>query len=593
MHHIRYRRLSLLWLCFLLGLTACSPLSSIPRPKQLPTRVPPISPTVSNAPVPLDLGLPPQALLSIDLGSLTSSTPMHVVISFKLNATVLHQFAANPRIRAGQSIDVPTLANQVGITDQEYQQIQQFFGGPGITLHLHKLHTSMTIDALSGVLATQLHTHFIYHTYQGAMFYFPSPAILLPRSLAQYIQGASGLDSFSKYKSPTSSINLYPLKNQANNATCVNDFDVLTPPQVSQAYGLTSLYKKGWTGKGMTIILPEFAAYSRRDVQFYLNCVGYRGKLSVVNVDNTPPHFADEEADLDIEMVAGLAPDANIVVYQTDSGNDYNRFWQKFQDIFDKISDDYSSHTQPVVVSVSWGDTEGYLTYNMLKSIDSTLQTLTTVEHINVFAASGDCGAYDSRDYPNTLNVGFPGSDPNVIGVGGTFLYIDNQGNRTREIAWDEDPHKHPSCQNQWGSGGGLSSVFARPTWQQGYAGIQNQYSNGYRQIPDVAASAYYDSVYISGQWYYSGGTSAASPIWAAGYALVQQGLVQSTGYYVAGPAVLYTLARQYASTNPFFDIQKGNNLYYPATPGWDFTTGLGTPNMNSIYNGLQFIVGA
>ncbi len=593
MRHTRYRLSTILLLFLLATLTACSNLVTFSHPNQPGSNAAKPSPTNPNQPVALDLGIPKQALQTTTLNPLPDTTQMHVVISFKLNATLLSRFASDPRMRAGQSINVSQLANQVGITDQEYQRMQAFFGGPGITLHLHKLHTSMTLDAHASALATQLHTHFTYRVYQGTMFYAPTPAIMLPASLAQSIQGVSGLDSYSQYQSPTS-VSLHPLKTHINNDACTNDNDVLTPQQVSQAYGLTSLYQKGWTGKGTTIVLPEFAAFSRNDVQFYLNCVGYRGKLSVVNVDNTPPSFANFEADLDIEMAAGLAPDANIVVYQTDTGNNYDRFWQKFQDVFNKISDDYSSHSQPVMVSVSWGDTEGYLTYNMLRSIDSTLETLTTVEHINVFAASGDCGAYDSRDYPNTLNVGFPASDPYVVGVGGTFLYVDTQGNRTREVAWDEDPHKNPTCENSWGSGGGLSSVFPRPAWQQGYPGIQNTYSNGYRQVPDVAASAYYDSFYIDGQWGYAGGTSAAAPIWAAGYALVEQGLASTTGYYIAGPAVLYTLARKYSSDTPFYDVQKGNNLYYPATPGWDFTTGLGTPNMAGIYQGLkQFVQSA
>lgn len=589
MRHVRYRFSTVFLLLFLITLTACSNLASFPFSNQ-PEHLAKPAPTSPNQPVALDLGIPQKALQATALNPLPDNTPMHVVVSFKLNAALLSQLSTDPRMRVGQSIDVAKLANQVGITDQEYQLMQQFFGGPGITLHLHKLHTSMTLDAQASVLAARLHTQFEYRTYQKVMFYSPTPDIMMPASLAQYIQGVSGLDSFSKYQSPTD-ISLQPLKNHVSNDACTNDNDVLTPQQISQAYGLTSLYEKGWTGKGTTIILPEFASFSKSDVQFYLNCAGYNGKLSVVNVDNTPPSFADAEADLDIEMVAGLAPDANIVVYQTDTGSKYADFWEKFQDVFNKISDDYSNHSQPVMVSVSWGDTEGFLTYNMLRGIDSTLETLTTVEHINVFAASGDCGAYDSREYPDTLNVGFPGSDPNVVGVGGTFLYVDNQGKRTREVAWDEDPRKNPTCENAWGSGGGLSSIFPRPTWQQGYTGIQNKYSDGYRQVPDVAASAYYDSFYIDGQWYYAGGTSAAAPMWAAGYALAEQGLASATGYYVSGPGILYTLARKYASDNPFYDVQKGNNLYYLAAPGWDFTSGLGTPNMAGIYQGLKQLV--
>ncbi|HEY3991408.1 MAG TPA: S53 family peptidase, partial [Ktedonobacteraceae bacterium] len=554
MRHARYRFSMVLFLCLLITLTACSNLTSISPTSQPGISQTKVSPTSANQPVPLNLGIPQAAMQTIAINPLPNTTPMHVVVSFTLNASLMSQLAANPRMRAGQSIDVANLANQVGITNQIYQQMQQFFGGPGITLHLHTLHTSMTLDAPAGILAKQLHTQFLYHTYQDTLFYAPTPAILLPGSLAPHIQAISGLDSYSKYQSPTSATPLQPLHAHLAKNGCINDNDVLTPQQISQAYGLTSLYQKGWTGKGTTIVLPEFASYSKSDVQFYLHCVGFNGQLKVVNVDNTPPTYEDEEADLDIEMVAGLAPDANIVIYQTNPGSNNTNFWQKFQDIFNKISDDYSNHSQPVMVSVSWGDTEGFLTYNMLRSIDNTLETLTTVEHVNVFSASGDCGAYDSRNYPDTLNVGFPGSDPYVVGVGGTFLYVNNQGNRTREVAWDEDPHKHPNCDNQWGSGGGLSAIFQRPTWQQGHPGIQNKYSNGYRQVPDVAASAYYDSIYIQGQWYYSGGTSAAAPMWAAGYALVAQGLAHTTGYYVAGPSVLYTLASQYASANPFYD---------------------------------------
>ena len=36
-----------------------------------------------------------------------------------------------------------------------------------------------------------------------------------------------------------------------------------------------------------------------------------------------------------------------------------------------------------------------------------------------------------------------------------------------------------------------------------------------------------------------------------------------------------------------FYDVTQGNNLYYPATPGWDNATGLGTPNLVNFYNAL------
>lgn len=593
MRYALYRFYTALSLFLLLTLTACSTTlfgfspSGSTHARQVASSPTPLSRTVE-----FDLGVPEQALKSPALNPLPDNTPIHVVVTFKLNTGLLSQLGSQPRMQAGQSINVAGLANQLGISDQEYQQMQNFFGAPGITLHLNKLHTNMTIDAQAGILGQHLHVQFINRVFQGILFYAPSPAIVLPRELANHIEAMSGLDSYSKYQNPSATTRLLPLNANINRANgCVDDEDVLTPQQIGQAYGLNQFYRRGWTGQGTTIVLPEFSTFSRSDVDRYLACLHYRGKLSVVNVDNAPPKMQDLEPVLDIEMAAGLAPDANIVVYQTNAGKNFENFWPRLQDVFNKISDDYSNHTQPVTISVSWGNTEGYLTHAMLKSIDSTLEVLAVVEHVNIFAASGDCGAYDSADYPNTLDVGFPSSDPSVIAVGGTFLYTDNLGNRTSEVAWSEDPKKHTNCDNQWGSGGGLSLDFPRPTWQQGYTGIQNKYSNGQRQVPDVSAAAYYLACYIQGQWFYCAGTSAAAPIWATGYTLANQGLVSSAGYYVAGPGPLYILARQYANDNPFYDVQKGNNLYYPATPGWDFATGLGTPNMGGIYQGLlQFV---
>jgi kumamolisin len=579
----------LLLLLFLL--TACTTLGNLAHAN--PTHLPGSGTANASQKVSLDLGIPQAAFQYADETTLPDTTAMHAIVTFKLNTTLMQQLAAQHTSKAGQSINLTTLPDQLGINNQLYQQMQTFFGGPGITLHLNSLHTNMVIDAKAGVLATHLKTQFMNFSYNALYFYAPDPPVQLPRVLADHIQAIIGLDSYSKYQNDQAPVVSKLAQHvQVNQNGCVADAYDFTSAQIAQAYGFNGLYNHGWLGQGTTIILPEFGSFSQSDVQHYLDCEQFGGTLKVVNVDNTPPtDDGDGEALLDIEMAAGMAPDANIVVYQTDAGKDYDNFWPKLLDVFNQISNDYSTHQQPVEISLSWGDAEDQLASSVLTSVDTALQTITSVEHINFFAASGDCGAYTSADYPNTLDVSFPASDPSAVGVGGTILHIDSQGNRIKEAVWQENPQRIPDCENTWGSGGGLSDFFPRPAWQQNYTGIQNKYSNGERQVPDVSAAAYYLAVYEQGEWDYSGGTSAATPIWASAYALLNQGLVKQTGYYVSGNSLLYTLATRYSKDNPYYDVQDGNNLYYSATPGWDYATGLGTPNLAGIYNGLTAYV--
>jgi kumamolisin len=134
-------------------------------------------------------------------------------------------------------------------------------------------------------------------------------------------------------------------------------------------------------------------------------------------------------------------------------------------------------------------------------------------------------------------------------------------------------------CKNSWGSGGGNSSLFHRPVWQKAN-GVNNKYSQNDRQLPDLSAVADHLAVYFQGQWGDVGGTSAAAPIWATGQALVNEETMQRLSTFGYAPSFYYTVADKQAGENAYFDVTSGNNLYYSATPGWDYATGLGTPNL-------------
>ena len=103
--------------------------------------------------------------------------------------------------------------------------------------------------------------------------------------------------------------------------------------------------------------------------------------------------------------------------------------------------------------------------------------------------------------------------------------------------------------------------------------------------MPDVAAVAYNVFLVFQGKVYQAEGTSIAAPVWTAGLALVDEGLIKNKNEVLGDAQVFYQVANKAASKHPYDDITKGNNLYYPATGNWDFATGWGTPNMLNFGN--------
>ncbi|MBA2679104.1 MAG: S8 family serine peptidase, partial [Ktedonobacteraceae bacterium] len=282
-------------------------------------------------------------------------------------------------------------------------------------------------------------------------------------------------------------------------------------------------------------------------------------------------------------------PAAHIKDYQTDISKitTYGDFWGRFNDSLQHILDDNAaSPSQASAVSISLGGSEETLTGEVAKATSQRIQLLTLAEHMTVYVASGDCGAFTNGAI-GSLSTSYPSTDPLAVSVGGTTILPTREGtsDRYKEISWTGVPTS-VTCQNDWGSGGGLSKLFKKPAWQQG-PGVNNRYSNGHRQVPDIAAIADNVPVFLDGKWISLGGTSAATPIWAAGMALVNQGLLATKGLYVYGPDTFYFVQAHGGNLKPYYDEVEGTNLYYFAGPGWDYTTGLGSPNLSSFYQTL------
>ncbi len=165
----------------------------------------------------------------------------------------------------------------------------------------------------------------------------------------------------------------------------------------------------------------------------------------------------------------------------------------------------------------------------------------------------------------------FPADSPWVTSVGGTTLQRD--GSTFSEQAWD-------------GSGGGFSRFYQRPAYQQILPpAVQNLLGNR-RGVPDISGVADPQTglaFYLDGQWSLAGGTSASAPLLAGIMAIANQMAGHPLGFI---NPTLYKLATSKAYAQDFHDITIGDNTNiranvtgYPAVPGWDPVTGLGTPN--------------
>lgn len=530
---------------------------------------------------PINLGIPQAALNSPVVGPLPDTTQLRVGITFKVSQSVLDKFDRQ-KIQPGHKSNLEGVANQIGIDDATYQKIKDFFNLKGIGLQLSKLRTHLTISASAKTFGTVLRTHFVTHRYNTRTFFAPATAPKLPKFLTDSIDAITGLDNYS---TPPQTGHVYqPLKHKGLRyhpaQDCNADSGSLLPKEVAHAYGYDRLWNQGWHGENMTVNLVEIDGFDQNDIQNYFDCINFQGKLKVADIDGAPTQALGENT-LDIEMVAGLARSVNIVDYETD-GNANGDVWTQVNDELQQIINDNTNNASAgSVVSISLGAAEGQIDVSDRVAIAKSIQILTQVEHMTVFVASGDCGAFTDHTF-HSLSVSFPASDPWATSVGGTVLAVNGSGNRANEVVWSNGSNPY-SCKNRWGSGGGLSRAYQRPSWQNA-SGVNNQYSSGTREVPDISAAAYDLAVYFNGQWGAVGGTSAASPIWTAGQALVNEGLIKQLGKYGYSPRIFYLAANKNNGMHPYYDVIRGDNLYYPATPGWDYASGLGTPNLADYY---------
>ena len=372
-------------------------------------------------------------------------------------------------------------------------------------------------------------------------------------------------------------------------AQCEATFQIscFTPDQIEAAYNLPALYKRGITGRGRTIVIVD--AYGSPtitdDLMQFDAYTGYgTPPFRVIQYGKVPPFDPSDsdmldwasETSLDVESAHAGAPLAKIVLVEAAS--------QDAAELAGAV-DFAATHRLGDVISLSWGYSEQSLGPATIRRLDRAFRDAAS-RHITVVASSGDAGPF----------VGWPATNPLVTAVGGTELSLSDTGSRTGpDVAWNDTYNVHAQDfffgndgPDPLATGGGLSSYYSRPAYQNGVRKV----TGTHRGNPDISMSAscsvavnIYESfpgTALNG-WAPSCGTSESAPMFAAVVALAAQ-----LAGHPLGPvnAAIYKLAAKRAPG--IVPVKSGNNTVtysgttypgYAARPGYNLATGTGTVN--------------
>ncbi|HEX5402206.1 MAG TPA: protease pro-enzyme activation domain-containing protein [Pseudonocardiaceae bacterium] len=449
----------------------------------------------------------------------------------------------------GHYLTPAQFAGQFGPSTADVDSVRQFLATKGLTV-TGVSGNRQVVDATgpANTVASAFNTSLSNYTLGGTTFFANDSAVSLPAGIASVVSGVSGLTNKTAAQPER-----VPSDPQVRPG--ISPIGGMTPSAYNAAYRYDQI---GADGTGVTVALWEFDGYQTSDLTTYNTQYGLTGPApTTVSVDganyDAHPGAGENEVELDSELVHGVAPEANQLIYEapnTDQGQ---------IDMANLIV----SQDRASVLSISWARCEQDSTPATMTATDNAFSQA-VAEGISIYGASGDDGSRGCTPTTSGLRVkavDYPASSPFDTSVGGTRLTASTAGAYASERGW-------------LGSGGGVSTRYPRPSWQ---TGIQSM-----RTVPDVSSEANPNTgyaIFTGGRWGKFGGTSAAAAMWAGFTALYDHRarVAGDPALGFANPA-LYPILSQDSYATDFHDITAGLNVDYQATPGYDEVTGIGTP---------------
>jgi subtilase family serine protease len=528
----------------------------------------------------------------------------------------------------GRVLTVPQFASRFGAPRSHIAAVRGTLRRDGLTIgRLDRNDLTLAVSGSTRTVERAFDVPLFAVRVAGRRAFANSSAATLPGTIARYVQAVNGFDTVTldnaiqpqvapQGESPSLAHAAHSVSHVPTNGgpqpcatasmTAAQSRFGMTADVIATAYGFPALYQSGDLGQGQTIGLFEISQDIPTDPATYFACYGIAPTVTVTNVNGGPAASGDDgEVALDIEVVAGIAPKAAIDVYQGSGA----------LAAAPALYGSAISADQAKILSASLGACETNDPASVT-SAENTLFQEAAAQGQTMFASSGDQGSSgcDTAQGASTaVSADDPAAQPFVTGVGGTSLFSGTVQAPTPYTT------AAPPVQSVWndgvtgngvsGTGGGVSSRWAMPSYQSsapGSLGVVGTGSSGVpcaaaaglcREVPDVSANADLDTGYVvfatSGgtpAWTVIGGTSAAAPLWAAFTALTND-LPSCRGLTIgfANP-LLYSIAGA-SYNNNFTDITNAspvsgqanndaagaNNGLYPVGVGYDMATGLGS----------------
>jgi tripeptidyl-peptidase-1 len=431
--------------------------------------------------------------------------------------------------------------------------------------------------------------------------------VVIPDSVVPYVQMITGLVDYpqprgSSFKNPPEASSVWVI-----------------PASLRTVYSVPSDYQISSNSSQCVVEFDNAPAYSPKDLTQFYTTTATPAQASPKIVG--PFHFgispAKVECTLDIQYVTGVGQGAE------------NWYWTVKSWMYEFAVGFFNTPVVPYVNSMSWGYAEadqcqvdgnctsyGFTNEQYVMRTNVEFQKI-GLRGVSLLAASGDDGANDNTNVKctkPTLMPDFPASSPYVTAVGATQFQTATTST-TLAPACASMPCATSGTEEAvsyqvagFTSGGGFSNYEPTQSWQQAAvsaylsSGVQlppaSYFNASGRAYPDVAALGNNFIITSGGSNTQVGGTSAASPTFAAIVAILNDYRFKNGGAAL-GPLnpLLYKMSAEQPST--FQDITTGNNICteagcartckgYVCAKGWDPVTGLGTPNTQEMISYLQ-----
>ena len=516
-----------------------------------------------------------------------------------------------------------------GVAESDIAVVRLWLESHGFQVHsVGKGRTVLEFSGTAAQVRSAFHTEIHKYEIGGEDHWANASDPRIPEALASVVVGPAALHDFRA--KPLAKVGpRIPFRNTGNaprpqfnqgNAHAVGPADFAT------IYNLNPLFQAGINGAGVTIGVLGVDWIQTTDVTDFQRLFGLPFQVPVIKANGTEPdngHNDDNfEGVMDVSWAGAVATGANVVFIVTPPGGVVDPLLVSEQFAVDNNLAD--------VLTESFSYCEADMTAALEQQTNAVRQQA-AAEGITWVVASGDSGGYCDDEGSSAAKLG-PlsanglASSPYVVAVGGTefagttgisTFWASSQDSATFESAVSYIPEVvwNDNClPGVCASGGGPSTLYAKPPWQAGVSGIPD---DGMRDTPDVSLSASpkFDPLLICflascrstpGGFYSAGGTSVATPSFAGIMALVvqktgsRQGAVNRVLYQLAAteqysqciaynPSQVGTLP---ASSCIFNDVTAGNSAvpgeyggFYSAGVGYDLATGLGSVNAANLVN--------